>query len=225
MASTAAEAYIRALDAIDAAHSGDPNRHISPTGEAIPYELHYARQMSHYLQKLASTEPSHTLSLAIRAQHFRRWEVPRSSYPEGRLAYLRWRTDQKSRAATQVRQICLDNGISESDADRVAALIRKENLKKDEEAQMLEDAACLVFLDDQFEEFEKGFEGGEEKMLGILRKTWGKMSEKGRDEALRLNVGEKGKQLLGKALATGQVPETRGDVKKEGYSAPKETGV
>lgn len=51
-------------------------------------------------------------------------------------------------------------------------LIRKEDLKSNEETQVLEDVACLVFLDDQFEEFEKGVE--EEKMLGILRKTWGK---------------------------------------------------
>ena len=205
--------YDHVIAAIDAAHSLDPTSHTLPSGETVPYELHYAEQMTLYLSKLSSTPPSSPLSIAIRAQHFRRWEVPRSSYPEGRTAYLKWRTDQKTRAATQVKQICLDNGITEDEANRVAALIRKENLKKDDETQQLEDAACLVFLDNQFEGFERGFEGGEEKMLGILRKTWGKMSERGRQEALKLDVGERGKMLLGKALSEGEVEE-RGDVKK-----------
>lgn len=104
------------------------------------------------------------------------------------------------------------------EADRVASLIRKEGLKQnDEEAQILEDVACLVFLDEQFEDFEKEWDGTEEKMVGILRKTWGKMSEKGRQEALKLDVGERGRKLLGLALSEGQGKdvEERGDVKKD----------
>jgi hypothetical protein len=56
-------------------------------------------------------------------------------------------------------------------------LIRKEDLKKNEETQILEDVACLVFLDDQFEAFEK--EHDEEKIITILRKTWRKVSTSG----------------------------------------------
>lgn len=93
--------------------------------------------------------------------------------------------------------------MSEAEAERVAALVRKEDLKRDEETQVLEDVACLVFLDGGLEEFERGFEGGEDKMVSILRKTWGKMSDRGRELALgigqgRVRVGE----LVTKALSS-----------------------
>lgn len=78
-------------------------------------------------------------------------------------------------------------------------MIRKEDLKKNEETQILEDVACLVFLDDQFEAFEK--EHDEAKIIGILRKTWGKMSEEGHMLALQIPMSESSKELIGKALA------------------------
>ncbi|KAJ3527192.1 hypothetical protein NM208_g10825 [Fusarium decemcellulare] len=87
------------------------------------------------------------------------------------------------------------------DRARVAALIRKENLKSDEETQVLEDVACLVFLDDQFDDFESKSDIDEDKMVGILRKTWGKMGERGRELALEMNHSERAKELIGKALA------------------------
>ena len=65
--------------------------------------------------------------------------------------------------------------------------------------QKLEDVACLVFLDDQFDKFEREL-GDEEKMVDILRKTWGKMSEKGREEALKIELSERGKLLVERAL-------------------------
>ena len=57
---------------------------------------------------------------------------------------------------------------------------------------------CLVFLDDQFEAFEK--EHDEEKILTILRKTWVKMSDKGHEEALKIHMSEKARGLVEKAL-------------------------
>ena len=78
--------------------------------------------------------------------------------------------------------------------------MRKEDLKGDAETQVLEDVASLVFLDDQFEEFERRL-GDEEKMVGILRRTWAKMSERGREMALGMEMGENAKRLVGRALA------------------------
>lgn len=193
--------YESALSLIDSAHSLDPNK---LRGTEIPYELHYAQKSTFYLNTLCphpssdQSEPSAPLRLAIHAQHFRRWEVPRSSYPDGRAGYLRWRSFLKTRQAEQVKAICLEVGMGENEAERVAALIRKEDLKKDAETQTLEDVACLVFLDDQFEEFERGHD--EEKIVGILRKTWGKMSERGRGEALKIKMSERAKELVRKAL-------------------------
>jgi len=52
------------------------------------------------------------------------------------------------------------------------------------EAQLLEDVICLVFLEHYFAEFAKGHD--EEKVIGILRKTWRKMSDRGHEAALKL---------------------------------------
>ncbi|MCJ1405199.1 hypothetical protein MMC11_008425 [Xylographa trunciseda] len=189
---------LAALAAIDAAHALDPTTIDTPAGP-VPYELHYARQMTAYLTQ-RSPSASATLRLAIRAQHFRRWEIPRASYPATRAGYFAWRTFLKSRQAAQAAAVCVACGVAAADAERVARLIRKEDLKVDEEAQVLEDVASLVFLDDQFEGFERRL-GDEEKMVGILRRTWAKMSVRGREMALQMEMGENAKRLVGRALA------------------------
>ncbi|KAK3202648.1 hypothetical protein GRF29_154g277502 [Pseudopithomyces chartarum] len=212
--------FDRALSAIDAAHALDPNTKIIGA-TSLPYELHYAQKCTSYLHQL-SPSPSPALSLAIRAQHFRRWEIPRSSYPMTRPGYHAWRTYLKNRQADLVREILDDvyaghfPTASEHTAfvERVSALMRKEGLREgDEEVAVLEDVACLVFLEDQFEGWVAMWEGGtredggegvrleEEKVVGILRRTWGKMSEKGREVARGLVVQGRAGEVLGRALA------------------------
>ncbi len=194
MSSSKFEAAIRA---IDEAHAHDP-RVVPIGGEEVPYELFYSQKMSDYLEK-CDPNATEVLRLAIRAQHLRRWEVPRDSYPMNKTGYHQWRTYLKKRQAELATQICLDSGYSEEDANRVGALVKKENLKQDAETQTLEDVACLVFLDDQFEEFEKGHD--EEKIINILKKTWFKMSERGHELALGIKMSERAKGLVEKALA------------------------
>ncbi|KAF3348247.1 hypothetical protein VdG2_03129 [Verticillium dahliae VDG2] len=80
-------------------------------------------------------------------------------------------------------------------------MTRKENLAADEETQVLEDVACLVFLDDQFDGFESKEEIDEPKIIGILQKTWAKMSEPGRALALKMDLSERATALITKALA------------------------
>lgn len=190
-------AYEQALSLIDAAHSEDPTK-IAVDGEDVPYELHYARRCTHYLaQHTPAASPA--LRLAVRAQHFRRWEVPRASYPMTRAGYHAWRGFLKRRQAEQVQALCAACGVAAAEAERVASLIRKEGLKSDEEAQALEDVACLVFLDDQFEAFERGLE--EQKIVGILKKTWGKMGQRGRELALQMRMSERCMELVKMALA------------------------
>jgi hypothetical protein len=187
----------KALRLIDEAHAQDP-RISESNGAKMPYELHYAQKMSSYLEKRAPSAPD-TLRLAIRAQHFRRWEIPRDSYPMNKQGYHAWRTFLKKRQAEQAEQICIECGYSEEDVRSIGAMIRKENLKKDEQTQILEDVACLVFLDDQFEEFEK--EHDEEKIVTILRKTWAKMSDTGHELALGISMSDRAKGLVQKALS------------------------
>ncbi|KAF1846412.1 glutamyl-tRNA synthetase [Cucurbitaria berberidis CBS 394.84] len=189
--------FAKALSAIDAAHALDPTQ-ITVHNSSTPYELHYAQKCTSYLDQRAPSA-SEPLRLAIRAQHFRRWEVPRSTYPMTRIGYHAWRTYLKKRQAELVEEICVEAGYSAADAARVGALIRKEDLKADEETQVLEDVACLVFLDDQFEAFEKTLD--EDKIVSILRKTWGKMTERGHELALKIPMSGRPQELVQKALA------------------------
>ncbi|KAL2169854.1 hypothetical protein VTG60DRAFT_5532 [Thermothelomyces hinnuleus] len=195
--------YATAIRLIDEAHAADP-RTVPGDDGPVPYELHYARKMTRWLA-LREPAASPALQLACRAQHFRRWELPRSSYPMTRAGYLTWRAKQKAQAAAQVAELLSSSAdiqppLPPEEVERVAALVRKEDLKNNDETQALEDVACLVFLDDQFDEFEKKSEIDEEKMVGILRKTWAKMSEKGRELALGMELSERAKALIGKAL-------------------------
>ncbi len=197
MTGAADSRYERALKLIDEAHAQDPKL-VEVSGTEQPYELHYSQKMSSYLEKRNPAAPA-TLRLAIRAQHFRRWEVPRHTYPMTKVGYHAWRTYLKKRQAELASQICLDSGYSDEEAGRIAALIRKEDLKKDEDTQALEDVACLVFLDDQFEEFEKQHD--EDKIIRILQKTWVKMTERGHELALEVPMSDHAKILLAKALS------------------------
>ncbi|KAL1593188.1 hypothetical protein SLS60_010796 [Paraconiothyrium brasiliense] len=209
--------YEQALAAIDAAHAQDPNK-VTIADKEVPYELHYADKCTSYLEKRCP-DASEALRLAIRAQHFRRWEVPRSTFPMTRVGYHAWRTHLKKRQADLVMSIldeCYGSTPPRSREEhmafinRVGSLMKKEGLKEgDEEAGVLEDVACLVFLDDQFDKYaklwdegEKG-EGGldEEKVLGILRKTWAKMTERGHELALQIPMEGRPKELIQKALA------------------------
>ena len=121
-----------------------------------------------------------------------------------RPGYLTWRAKLKSQAASQLAELLaspeIQPPLSQEEIDRVAALVRKENLKEDEETQILEDVACLVFLDDQFDEFEKKAELDEDKIVGILKKTWAKMSPAGHALALQMDFSDRAKLLIQKAL-------------------------
>ena len=204
--------YELALRSIDEAHAKDPKT-ISLDGKVQPSELHYSQKMSKFLEKRCPNA-SEMLRLAVRAQHLKRWEVPRDSFSMDRKGYLLWRTHLKKRQAELAHQICLTSGYSVQDSDRVAALIRKENLKKDEDAQVLEDVACLVFLDDQFEEFEKQHD--EDKIISILRKTWAKMSDKGHELAVEISMSDHAARTVAKALS---MTEERNPVLKDAQSA------
>jgi len=54
---------------------------------------------------------------------------------------------------------------------------------------------------DQFEQFERDI-NDEEKIITILKKTWAKMSEEGRKLALDMELSDRSKALIGKALAS-----------------------
>jgi hypothetical protein len=183
---------------IYAAHDEDPNKVTTSDGTELPYETHYSQKMESYLTK-RKADASDVLKLAICGQHFRRWEVPRDSYPMTKIGYHTWRTHLKKRQAEGVGQILDECDYPLPDTERCMAMIKKEGLKQgEEEVQVLEDVACLVFLDDQFDEFKDKHD--EEKIVNILKKTWVKMSKEGQDLAIQIPMTDDCKALVGKAL-------------------------
>lgn len=178
------------------AHDEDPTK-ITVNEVEIAYATHYAKKMESYLQK-RDPDASDVLKLAVCAQHFKRWEVPRSSYPMTKIGYHSWRSYLKKRQAELVGQI-MEKHYSSDETKRCMSLIEKEGLKQgEEEVQVLEDVACLVFLDDQFDDFQKKHD--EEKMVNILKKTWVKMSPRGQEMALELPMTDECRALVEKAL-------------------------
>jgi len=189
--------FEEALRRIDAANARDLNREVWE-GVEHPKELLYGRRMTEWLERL-EPDASEALRLAVRAQHIRRWELPRDLYPRDRAGYHRWRTELYGRHADHADEILRGLSYDDHMIQRVRDLLMKKRLKSDPEAQTLEDVACLVFLEFYFAEFAPQYD--EAKVVTILRRTWKKMSERGHAAALRLEMPAEARRLVEKALA------------------------
>jgi hypothetical protein len=186
-----------AYEKIDAANAEDPTL-IEVDGRSRPAELVYGERMTSALDRVYP-DASEALKLAVRAQHLRRWTVPRASYPMDRPGYLRWRNDLKRKHAEWASAILADCDYAADEIARVASLIRKENLKRNAEAQALEDVASIVFLEHYASDFAPKHEP--EKVVDILAKTLKKMSEHGRNAAVALPLPPGLRDLIAKAIA------------------------
>lgn len=190
--------FDKAIAQIDAANAKDPHL-IEVDGRMEPAELAYSRRMTEALQRLYP-QASAELKLAARAQHIKRWTVPRTTYPMDRAGYLRWRNDLKQRHAERAGEILRTCGFDETATARVQDLIRKKDLKRDPDAQALEDVVCIVFLEHYSAAFAEKHE--QAKLLDILRKTWGKMSDHGHEAALALELAPPVAALISEVVAT-----------------------
>ena len=188
----------RAVAAFDAINAEDPNRE-EANGQSQPHELMDARRVAGWVVKL-KPDASAALRLASRCQHIRRWKVPRSQYPLTRAGYLKWRQDLKKFHADIAAKILRKIGYEEPLIQAVQNLNLKKGLnRKEGDVQVLEDALCLTFLEFEFPSFLKRIP--KERMIGILQKTWNKMSPTGRQHALSLPLEGTAKRLLQKALS------------------------
>lgn len=174
----------RARSLIDAAHAADPQR----ADDGRPTELVYAERMEAWVARVID-DASPLLRLAARCQHLERWSVPRTSFPEGKAGYLNWRRSLYIRQAERARALLTEAGVPASDADAVAIWVSKTGLKSNPGTQALEDAACLVFLENEIGAFAAlHADYPREKFVEILRKTWRKMSPRAQQLALALDL-------------------------------------
>ncbi len=191
------ERFRRAVGVIDAANAQDPQR-IVVRGVSRPKELAHAEFVTEWVRKLRPN-PSEALLLAARAHHIRRWAVPRSTYPEGREGYLRWRSELHRHHAGTVAAILEGEGYDGETIARVQDIVHKRQLARDPEVQTLEDALCLVFLETQFHDLAARLDSA--KMVEVMRKTFLKMSPAGQRVALELPLDPADRAILERALA------------------------
>jgi hypothetical protein len=182
---------------VDQANSQDPNKEVFE-GKEYPKEILYSNRMVRVLNNFYP-DASDALQIAVRCQHICRWESPRSSYEMNRTGYLLWRKDLKKFHAKKASEIMSSVGCDTEVIEKVSFLLQKKQLKRNEETQVLEDVACLVFLEFYFEAFAKKYE--EAKLIDIVQKTWRKMSEKGHEAALKLTYSKDSYALITKALS------------------------
>jgi len=196
---TQSDLIVLAYTAIDRENADDPKT-IDVDGVARPAALVYGERMT---AMLASFKPdaSDALKIACRAQHLRRFDLPRDSYPMDKPGYFAWRNAQKAAHAEKAAAILVSLGAEQALIDRVGSLIRKERLKRDPEAQALEDVACLVFLAFEFEAFARSHD--DQKLVDIVAKTWPKMSADGHARALEMapNLAPRLRSIVSQALA------------------------
>lgn len=186
-----------AIAAIDALHADDPER-VEVDGEVVPAELDYARRMSAALDRVIEA-PTEALRLAVRAQHLQRWRIRRGDYPMTKPGYHAWRTAQSRAHAALAVETLRAHGFDEQTLERVSSLVQKKRRATDPEAQALEDAACLVFLETQLEAFAAGRDRAH--VIDVLQKTWAKMSFRGQAAAMALPLAPDARALVEEALA------------------------
>ena len=189
--------YDRAVAAIDAANGDDPNR-VTVRGDDEPLALAHGRLAVEWVTRLVP-DADDALLLAARAHHLRRWEVPRSSYPEGKAGYLRWKRDQRVRHANDIEALLADAGYDTVTIERTQTLIRRDDLRNDPGAQSVEDAACLVFLETQLASVADRLDHAH--LLDVLRKSARKLSSAGLTAVADVPLDDAGRALLAEALA------------------------
>lgn len=177
------------LQAIDASNAADP------AGQAVDY----GRRMTAWVERLRPDAPEE-LCIAARGQHIRRWEIPRSDFPMDKAGYHKWRTTLYGFHADRLTELMQAREYDTAMIERVRSIVQKKRLKTDPDAQTLEDAAALVFLEHDLAEFAARADMTEDKLVDILRKTWAKMSPTGQNAALGLSLAPEHRVIVAKAL-------------------------
>ncbi len=191
------ERFCSAIEGFDQVNQQDPRTEIVD-GDTMPKELLFARRVYGWIEKLVEN-PSDTLLLAARSHTLRRWAIPRDRYAMTTQAYHQWRQALAELHAKEAEKILAEVGYGTDTIDAVRRLITKATWPADDDALALEDADCLVFLETKLGHFVDQWD--EEKMSRVLRQTYGKMTPRAREEVAKLNLGEKDRAALDRALS------------------------
>lgn len=194
--------FERVVELIKSANSEDPNQE-SDGEKSWPKELLYTHRMADMLERYAP-EADDVMKLAIQAQHIQRWQSPRDAYPMNKQGYYQWRTNLYQFHADTLAALMQTAAYSETDIERAKRAVAKKALRSNSDTQLLEDVSALVFIEHYMLPFvNKHPEYDEEKWLGIILRTWNKVSEKGQKFALsgELKLPESLVPLITKAIS------------------------
>lgn len=167
-----------------------------PKKEALIYSL----QCFEWLQKL-NPKFSEAQEIGARCQHFRRWDIPRNDFSMDKKGYYQWRIKLYTYQGDKTAEVLEKVGYSNEFIEEVKSMIAKKDLRKSTNSQLIEDTACLVFLEHYIGPFASSKSYSEEKWIKIIQKTWAKMSDKAHKFALKINYPKPVLVLIQKALA------------------------
>jgi hypothetical protein len=169
------ELYTKAVSAINALHETDINLAIF-NGSEMPSELVYSQRMLETLSGFSSNA-GFALQLAVQCEHIERWKIARNLFPMDKPGYFQWRRAvmefQLSRTVETLKTV----GIDDADSAEVIDILSKKGKEKNVNAQIVEDVACIVFVQWYLEAFAAKHDF--EKVVDIVRKTVKKMSNEG----------------------------------------------
>jgi hypothetical protein len=112
--------------------------------------------------------------------------------------YRKWRDACAAHHAEATGKLLKEQGYDEVEVNKVSDLILKKNWPADPEAQTLEDADCLAFLEMKLANYVDEWEP--EKAVNILRKTLRKMTPQARELAITIDLDHLAAELLQKAI-------------------------
>ena len=191
---SASPSYAAACAAIDSANADDPGAVDVRGAGPRPLALVHGELAAEWVAVLAPSAGDLVL-LAARAHHLRRWELPRAQYPAGRAGYLQWKRDQRRRHAADVGELLSEIGYAADDIAQVQSMV----LRQGAGGQLVEDAACLVFIETQLASVATQLD--RDHLLDVIRKTAKKMSAEAIAAVASIPLGADERALLAEALA------------------------
>lgn len=192
----------QAIAAFRRENAKDPTL-VSDGAQPRPKELVAAERLAAWVERL-EPQPSEALALASHCQHLCRWQLPRSSFPAGRIGYLSWRKALAKAHADQAAEILRGVGYDDDVLQAVRQINLKQGLHVNADVQTMEDALCLSFLEHELEAF--AGQHPDAKVVDIIAKSWRKMSDRGQKVALTLPLSQRAGALVAQALGQATPP-------------------
>ncbi|MBQ4833538.1 DUF4202 domain-containing protein [Pseudoalteromonas sp. MMG010] len=179
--------FNKVMTLIDEANNQDPNTALY-NGQSVCKEFLYAIHMSDMLKRFKPSADE-LMQIAVHGQHIQRWKSPRSDFEMNKQGYHQWRSALYIFHASRVAGLMKQVGYNEAEQNRVYNAVAKKNIKRNPDSQLVEDVASLVFIEHYMLDFANAKpDYNEEKWIGIIRRTWQKMSDEAHKFVLAGNI-------------------------------------